>query len=210
MVKRKTIYLIITYTLLTILIGSAFLAYVPIRKVEGKPVESSLIPNQCGEYSIGSALGTHQLGGIGAETYEFWSDRFGEDKDARGEFVFIEATDINRPIYLVDTEGNSMLPSIAERNILILTKPLEPGLDKLPPDVNVGDVINFKAEDKLGIKRFYAHRVIEIVILTNDQQKQYNTNYLFAFRTKGDNNIEVDPGLRLWEDVQYKIVGIIY
>src|SRR3989304_9119081 len=135
--KDKDVEDVIESTIHLNIVIYVFLAYVPIRKVEGKPVESSLIPNQCGEYSIGSALGTHQLGGIGAETYEFWSDRFGEDKDARGEFVFIEATDINRPIYLVDTEGNSMLPSIAERNILILTKPLEPGLDKLPPDVNV-------------------------------------------------------------------------
>ncbi|MEK6862511.1 MAG: hypothetical protein AABY07_11220 [Nanoarchaeota archaeon] len=72
------------------------------------------------------------------------------------------------------------------------------GLEFVPEskeDIHEGDIIAFKYDDRLIV-----HRVIEV---GNDEYGWYAV-------TKGDNNLQADPGKRRFEDVKFVTFGVIY
>ncbi|MBT4576760.1 hypothetical protein HOM13_01305 [Candidatus Woesearchaeota archaeon] len=72
------------------------------------------------------------------------------------------------------------------------------GLEFIPTDVNdihLGDVISFGYGDEV-----YIHRVVEI---GKDEFGIY-------FVTKGDNNFNIDDGVRRFEDIQGVLFGVVF
>ena len=99
--------------------------------------------------------------------------------------------DIKNASWASFTDTNSMDPFIDAGANSIEIKP------KSEHDIHIGDVISFKTEYADGI---IIHRVVDI---GEDNQGRY-------FITKGDNNPEIDPGKRRFEDIQGIVVAVVY
>ena len=72
------------------------------------------------------------------------------------------------------------------------------GLEFVPEsvyDIHLGDVISFDYEGET-----YIHRVVEI---GNDEVGRY-------FLTKGDNNFNVDEGVRRFQDINGVLFGVVF
>ncbi len=95
------------------------------------------------------------------------------------------ATGTDVPLAIV--EGNSMIPTFYDGDIIFV-------VGVKPSDLQVGDVVIYRANDKLIV-----HRVIDIII--------YNGKYFF--KTKGDNNLVPDPGLVPEDRVVGRVVGVL-
>lgn len=72
------------------------------------------------------------------------------------------------------------------------------GLEFIPEtinDIHLGDIVAFRYDDRLIV-----HRVIGL---------EYDEQGWYAI-TKGDNNIQPDPGKRRFKDIKFITFGIIY
>ena len=104
-----------------------------------------------------------------------------------GNSVFIDTNYDLRWSKFEDT--NSMTPLFDEGHN---------GLEFVPEsvyDIHLGDVISFDYEGET-----YIHRVVEI---GNDEVGRY-------FLTKGDNNFNVDEGVRRFEDINGVLFGVVF
>ncbi|MHC1600780.1 MAG: signal peptidase I [Candidatus Nezhaarchaeales archaeon] len=104
-------------------------------------------------------------------------------------FAFNEGVKIvvGTDVPLAIVEGNSMIPTFYDGDIIFV-------VGVKPSDLQVGDVIIYRANDKLIV-----HRIIDIII--------YNGKYFF--KTKGDNNLMPDPGLVPEDRVVGRVVGVL-
>ncbi|MCF7872572.1 hypothetical protein K9L97_06080 [Candidatus Woesearchaeota archaeon] len=102
--------------------------------------------------------------------------------------VVIEAKDIQWAAF-ADTK--SMLPMINKDSNALQIVP------DCPSDIYLGDVVSYKSDYAPGI---IIHRVIKI---DEDSKGTY-------FILKGDNNPNIDPGKIRCEQIQRKLIGVLY
>jgi len=86
------------------------------------------------------------------------------------------------PLMVVTT--NSMKPTINPGDLIYVK-------GVLPSEIQIGDIITFKAPKEYIKGNYITHRVVEIVYIDGE----------LTFKTKGDNNQEVDPWIVHADDV---------
>lgn len=88
-------------------------------------------------------------------------------------------------------DTKSMLPVISKDSNALQIEPI------CPDEIQIGDIVSYKSKYADGI---IIHRVID---MNQDSQGVY-------FVLKGDNNPTADPGKIRCEQIQRKVIGVLY